>query len=75
MYSHRYIVLSGGSLITFKIKSKQAFHQRKARYPLFGAYVYSGMLAVDELHATQDRDALSIQHRVYQDGLKASDLY
>ena len=26
-------------MIAFKVKAGEAFHQRKQRYPLFGAYV------------------------------------
>ncbi|EIW73527.1 hypothetical protein TREMEDRAFT_25253, partial [Tremella mesenterica DSM 1558] len=72
-FRHRYIVLSGGCIITFKIKSSQPFQHRKSRWPLFGAYVYSGMLAVDELHVAQDQDAFTTRHRVYQDGLQSCD--
>lgn len=68
----RYVVLTGGMLITFKIKKKQAFHERKKRFSLFGSYVYSGMMAHDELHEQIDRDALVSHPRVYQDGLQVS---
>jgi len=37
--SARHVVLTGGCLVAFKVKSKQVFHQRTNRYPLFGAYV------------------------------------
>lgn len=33
------IVLTAGCLISFNVKVGEAFHQRKQRYPLFGAYV------------------------------------
>ncbi|WVW84624.1 hypothetical protein I302_106658 [Kwoniella bestiolae CBS 10118] len=69
----KYIVLSGGTLILFKIKKKNAFHTRKKRYPLFGAYVYSGMLALDELPSTSSADVFTSESRVYQDGLQSSD--
>ena len=35
----RYIVLTGGSLVTFKVKTKRSFYPRQHHYPLFGAYV------------------------------------
>jgi len=82
------MVLTGGCLVSFKIKSRQVFHQRKNRYPLFGAYVcsimaynlgkltsaqvYSGMFARDELHEALREDALDSRTRVYQDGLQVS---
>lgn len=66
----RYVVLTGGMLITFKIKKNQTFHQRKKRFSLFGSFVYSGMMAHDELHGQTDRDAMAGHHRVYQDGLQ-----
>ncbi|OCF45974.1 hypothetical protein I317_00062 [Kwoniella heveanensis CBS 569] len=69
----KYLVLTGGSLVSFKIKKKNAFHVRKKRYPLFGAYVYSGMLALDELPAMSSNDAFAYQTRVYQDGLRSAD--
>jgi len=37
----RYIVLTGGSLVTFKVQTKQSFFPRQHHYPLFGAYVSS----------------------------------
>ncbi|WVQ65819.1 uncharacterized protein L199_003997 [Kwoniella botswanensis] len=72
-FRSKYIVLSGGTLISFKIKKKNAFHTRKKRYPLFGAYVYSGMLALDEIPSTSSSDAFTSESRVYQDGLQSSD--
>ncbi|WWD18499.1 hypothetical protein CI109_102951 [Kwoniella shandongensis] len=69
----KYFVLTQGCLVSFKIKRKDSFHPRKKRYPLFGAYVYSGMLAQDELHEASNSDAFSTQARVYQDGLQSSD--
>ncbi|KAK8858607.1 hypothetical protein IAR55_002836 [Kwoniella newhampshirensis] len=69
----KYFVLTQGYLVSFKIKRKDSFHPRKKRYPLFGAYVYSGMLAQDELHEASNSDAFSTQARVYQDGLQSSD--
>ena len=35
----KYLVLAGGGLVTFKIKSKLAYSARKRHYTLFGAYV------------------------------------
>jgi len=72
-YRLRYIVLAGGMVITFKIKKTQAFHQRKKRFSLFGAYVYSGMMAQDELHEAADQDALASHPKVYHDGLQSAD--
>ncbi|WVF68945.1 hypothetical protein IAT40_003719 [Kwoniella sp. CBS 6097] len=69
----KYLVLTGGSLVSFKVKKKNAFHVRKKRYPLFGAYVYSGMLALDELPVMSSNDAFVSQTRVYQDGLRSAD--
>jgi hypothetical protein len=68
----RYVVLAGGMLITFKIKKNQAFHERKKRFSLFGSYVYSGMMAHDELYGQTERDALANHPRVYQDGMQVS---
>ncbi|WRT67825.1 uncharacterized protein IL334_004799 [Kwoniella shivajii] len=77
-FRSKYIVLTGGSLVSFKIKKKSAFHTRSKRYSLFGAYVYSGMLALDEMPSSTSgssttNDAFSSQARVYQDGLQSSD--
>jgi hypothetical protein len=69
--SLRYVVLTEGTLVTFKIKRKQAFHQRKKVYSLFGTYCYSGRLAHDELNEQADGDAFTSHARVYSDGLKA----
>lgn len=55
--------------MTFKVKRKQAFNQRKKVYSLFGSYCYSGRLAHDELHEQADGDAFSSHPRVYHDGL------
>lgn len=66
----RYVVLAGGSLITFKIKKKQAFHERKKVFSLFGSYCYSGQLAQDELHEAAEQDAFASHPRVYHDGLQ-----
>jgi hypothetical protein len=65
----RYVVLTGGYLVTFKIKRKQAFNQRKKVFSLFGSYSYSGRLAHDELHEQADGDAFASHPRVYHDGL------
>ncbi|WVQ96460.1 hypothetical protein IAU59_003565 [Kwoniella sp. CBS 9459] len=70
----KYLVLTGGSLVSFKVKKKNAFHIRKKPYPLFGAYVYSGMLALDELPVMPTDDAFASQTRVYQDGLRSADV-
>ena len=66
----RYVILSGGYLITFKIKKKQAFHERKKVFSLFGSYCYSGQMAHDELHDQADQDAFARHPRVYHDGLQ-----
>jgi hypothetical protein len=68
-----YVVITGGWLVTFRVKDKTCFHSRRKRYALFGAYAYSGMLAVDELHESVLSEGLSAQSRVYQDGLRSSD--
>lgn len=68
----RYVILSGGYLITFKIKKKQAFHERKKVFSLFGSYCYSGQMAHDELHDQADQDAFARHPRVYHDGLQVS---
>jgi hypothetical protein len=68
----RYVVLTGGSLVTFKIKKKQGFNQRKKVYSLFGSYCYSGRLAHDELHEQADGDAFTSHPRLYLDGLTVS---
>lgn len=68
----RYVVLTGGSLVTFKVKRKQGFNQRKKAYSLFASYCYSGRLAQDELHEQADADAFGAHPRVYHDGLKVS---
>ena len=70
--SLRYVVLFGGALVTFKIKKKQAFHERKKVFSLFGSYCYSGQMAHDELHEAADQDAFASHPRVYHDGLQAS---
>lgn len=69
----RYVVLTGGSLVTFKIKKKQGFNQRKKVHSLFGSYCYSGRLAHDELHEQADGDAFGSHPRIYHDGLNVSD--
>jgi hypothetical protein len=66
----RYVILSGGYLITFKIKKKQAFRERKKVFSLFGSYCYSGQMAHDELHEQADQDAFARHPRVYHDGLQ-----
>lgn len=68
----RYVVLTGGSLVTFKIKKKLGFNQRKKVYSLFGSYCYSGRLAHDELHEQTDGDAFGSHPRMYHDGLNVS---
>jgi hypothetical protein len=68
----RYVVLTGGTLVTFKIKPKQAFQHRARRISLFGAYVYSGLLASNEIRLQADRDALFPHVRSYADGLEVS---
>ena len=83
----QFIVLTGGCLVTFRVKRKEPFRARKHRYPLYGSYVslrrctrsrtyaqvYSGLLAQDELHEAIDEDALAHHARIYQDGLRTSD--
>jgi len=73
-YRLRYVVMTGGSLVTFKIKSKQGFNQRKKVYSLFGSYCYSGRLAHDETHEQADGDAFGSHPRIYHDGLEVSQL-
>jgi hypothetical protein len=68
----RYVVLTSGSLVTFKIKKKQGFNQRKKVHSLFGSYCYSGRLAHDELHEQADGDAFGSHPRIYHDGLNVS---
>jgi len=68
----RYVVLTGGSLVMFKIKKKQGFNQRKKVHSLFGSYCYSGRLAHDELHEQADGDAFGSHPRIYHDGLNVS---
>lgn len=69
----RYIVMAGGWLTPFKIKSKADFHPRKKRYALFGAYAYSGMLAVEETHSDERTGPFDVpEARIYQDGLQVS---
>ncbi|WVR06432.1 hypothetical protein IAU60_003463 [Kwoniella sp. DSM 27419] len=72
-FRSKYLVLTGGSLVSFKMKRKDAFHLRKKRYPLFGAYVYSGMLALEELPGSPSGDGLATEAKVYQDGLQSAD--
>jgi len=71
-FKSRYIVLTGGCLVAFKMTGKRAFHLRKKSYPLFGSYVYSGLLARDELQEAVGQDIFDSQARVYQDGLQVS---
>ncbi|KAK4686458.1 hypothetical protein P7C73_g3664, partial [Tremellales sp. Uapishka_1] len=66
------LVLTGGYLVTYKLK-KNSFHPRKQRYLLFGAYVYSGLLAQEEVHEAVDEDGFFTRPRVYQDGLQTGD--
>jgi hypothetical protein len=68
----RYVVLTGGSMVMFKIKKKQGFNQRKKVHSLFGSYCYSGRLAHDELHEQADGDAFGSHPRIYHDGLNVS---
>ncbi|KAL7420775.1 hypothetical protein Q5752_004727 [Cryptotrichosporon argae] len=68
-----YVVLAGGSLVTFSVHQNQPFHRRHSRFPLFGAYVYSGMLAQDELREAVHEAAFAPSARVYQDGLQSTD--
>ncbi|WVQ73104.1 hypothetical protein IAR50_002668 [Cryptococcus sp. DSM 104548] len=73
-FRSKYMVLTEGSLVSFKISGKNAFHKRKKTYPLFGAYVYSGLLAHEEIHEPSNRQGPStMEYRVYQDGLQSSD--
>ncbi|TYJ58455.1 hypothetical protein B9479_000662 [Cryptococcus floricola] len=73
-FRSKYMVLTEGSLVSFKITGKNAFHKRKKTYPLFGAYVYSGLLAHEEIHEPSNRQApFTSEYRVYQDGLQSSD--
>ncbi|WVO12653.1 hypothetical protein L204_100258 [Cryptococcus depauperatus] len=64
-----------GTLVTFMVNEDASFHPRKKQYPLFGAYVYSGLLAYDEMHVAHNHreDPFMIRPRVYQDGLQSSD--
>ncbi|KIR57141.1 spore wall assembly protein [Cryptococcus gattii Ru294] len=69
----KYMALTQGTFVSFKVTGKASFHVRKKNYPLFGAYTYSGLLAHEEIHEPHNRDAFFSQYRVYQDGLQSSD--
>jgi hypothetical protein len=45
------MVLAGGSLITFKIRTKQPFCPRQHQYPLFGSFVSASIRALKKLTA------------------------
>lgn len=68
-----YLCLTGGSLISFRVKGKVGVHARKRVYPLFGAYVYCGILALDELNDNNNEAFFDPKARIYSDGLQTSD--
>ncbi|KLT42021.1 hypothetical protein CC85DRAFT_285951 [Cutaneotrichosporon oleaginosum] len=68
-----YLVLMQGSLVAFSSDGRAGMQPRRAVWPLFGSFVYSGMLAQDELDANPNESAWDPQNRVYQDGLQSND--
>lgn len=65
-------VLSNGRLVTFRINGNRTM-QRKHSWPLFGAYAYSGLMALDELQENNSQSAVYPKARIYEDGLQATD--
>lgn len=65
-------VLSNGRLTTFRIDGSRSMN-RKHSYPLFGAYAYSGLMALDELQENNSQSAVYPKARIYSDGLQATD--
>lgn len=65
-------VLSNGRLTCFRINGNKAM-QRKHSWPLFGAYAYSGLMALDELQENNSQSAVYPKARIYEDGLQATD--
>lgn len=68
-----YLVIIHGSLVAFSSDGRVGMQPRRAVWPLFGSFVYSGMLASDELDSNPNETAWDPHHRVYQDGLQSSD--
>jgi hypothetical protein len=67
-FRSQYVILTGGFLVQYSVK-QASFHQRQTRHSLWGAYVYSGLFAAEEVAAHVQEDAWSSEHRVYQDGM------
>lgn len=65
-------VLSNGRLTTFRLDGNKTM-QRKHSWPLFGAYAYSGLMALDELQENNSQSSLYPKARIYEDGLQATD--
>lgn len=68
-----YLVLTGGSLVLFRVKGKIRLQSRKRVYPLFGAYIYSGILSLDELNDNTNEAFFDPKARIYSDGLQTTD--
>lgn len=66
-------VLTNGRLVTYRIKGSQKLMSRKHSYPLFGAYAYSGLMALDELQENNNQIAEYPKARIYEDGLQTTD--
>lgn len=68
-----YLVLMQGSLVAFSSDGRVGLQPRRAVWPLFGSFVYSGMLAEDELDPNGNERAADPVNRLYGDGLQSSD--
>ncbi|BEJ14793.1 hypothetical protein CspHIS471_0405600 [Cutaneotrichosporon sp. HIS471] len=68
-----YLVLMQGSLVAFASDGSGGMQNRRAVWPLFGSFVYSGMLAQDELDANENEQAWDPKNRMYMDGLQSAD--
>lgn len=62
-----------GSLVAFSSDGRVGMQPRRTVWPLFGSFVYSGMLAEDELDSNTNETAWDPQNRMYQDGLQSTD--
>lgn len=68
-----YCVLTGGSLVLFRVKGSVSLQTRRRVYPLFGAYVFSGRLALEQLDANNNETLFNPKARIYSDGLQTTD--
>ncbi|KAL1412835.1 hypothetical protein Q8F55_000584 [Vanrija albida] len=68
-----FVCLTSGCLVLFRMHGSAGLRPRQMVYPLFGAYVYSGLLAHDELTDAVHEAAFNPSARIYGDGLQTTD--